>query len=145
MNKIKFYFLIFLFALFFESKAIGKDYYLLEGKKLFNEKKFSESKFKFEQDIVFNPKSEEAYLYLAKIFKKEEDNFEEEKNINTTLLLEPKNEEAMYLLIDMELNRSNFSEVEKLKSDFKSICSLFCDKLPLIESRLKDFEKKDAS
>mgnify|MGYP000705782583 CR=1 FL=1 len=28
----------------------------------------NEAKFKFEQDIVFNPKSELSYLYLSKIF-----------------------------------------------------------------------------
>ena len=26
------------------------------------------AKFKFEQDIVFNPKNEKSYLYLSKIF-----------------------------------------------------------------------------
>ena len=40
-----------------------------EGVNLYKDKKFSEAKFKFEQDIVFNPKSEKSYLYLSKIFK----------------------------------------------------------------------------
>ena len=40
-----------------------------EGLTLFKNKKFNEAKFKFEQDIVFNPKSEMSYLYLSKIFK----------------------------------------------------------------------------
>ena len=57
-------------------------------------------------------KDSESYLYLAKIFKIEEDIRQEEKNIKTTLLLDPKNEEAMFLLIDMELERSNFSKGE---------------------------------
>ncbi len=136
--------IVLLILISFPAMAEKKNFFK-EAKELYEDEKYDESKFLFQRNIVYNPKDAKSYLYLAKIFKKEEDNFEEEKNINTTLLLEPKNEEAMYLLIDMELNRSNFSEVEKLKSDFKSICSLFCDKLPLIESRLKDFEKKDAS
>ena len=70
---------------------------------------------------------------------------EEEKNINTALLLDPKNEEAMYILIDIELKRSNFSKAEELKKDFKVICSTMCEKLTSINSRLKEFEKKDAS
>ena len=70
---------------------------------------------------------------------------EEEKNINTTLLLDPKNEEAMYILIDIELKRSNFSKAEELKKDFKVICSTMFEKLTSINSRLKEFEKKDAS
>ena len=40
-----------------------------EGVSLFNNNKLKEAKFKFEQDIVFNPKNELSYMYLAKIFK----------------------------------------------------------------------------
>ena len=43
--------------------------YFQEGLNFFKNKKFNEAKFKFEQDIVFNPKSEMSYLYLSKIFK----------------------------------------------------------------------------
>ena len=39
---------------------------------LFNKDKFEDAKFKFEQDIVLNPKSEQSYLYLSKIFNKQE-------------------------------------------------------------------------
>ena len=119
--------------------------FFVQAKKLFEEEKFEESKFLFQRNIVYNPKDAKSYLYLAKIFKKEEDNYEEEKNLNTALLLEPRNEEAMYLLIDIELNRSNFSKVEELKNDFKKICSSLCEKISSIDSRLKEFEKKDAS
>ena len=116
-----------------------------QAKNLFDDKKYKESKFLFQRNIVYNPKDARAYLYLAKIFKIEEDKYEEEKNINTTLLLDPKNEEAMYLLIDIEIKRSNFTKAENLKKDFKIICSSLCEKLTFIESRLKEFEKKDAS
>ena len=51
----------------------------------------------------------------------------------------------MYLLIEIEIDRSNFSKAEELKNDFKKICFSLCDKIPLIDSRLKEFEKKDAS
>ena len=116
-----------------------------EAKKLYEEKKFEESKFLFQRNIVYNPKDAKSYLYLAKIYKKEEDKSEEEKNINSTLLLEPRNEEAMYLLIDIEINRSNFSKAEELKNDFTKICSSLCEQISSIDSRLKEFEKKDAS
>ena len=122
-----------------------KENFFIEGVSLFEQKKYLDSKFKFEQAIVFNPKSEFSYLYLAKIFKKEENKRELEKNINTVLLLEPKNEEAMYLLIDIELERSNFSKAEQLREDFKKICSNLCDKIASINKRLKEFEKQDAS
>ncbi len=116
-----------------------------EAKKLYEEEKFEESKFLFQRNIVYNPKHAKSYLYLAKIYKKEEDNSEEEKNINTTLLLDPRNEEAMYLLIEIEIDRSNFSKAEELNNDFKKICTTLCDKISSIDSRLKEFEKKDAS
>ena len=48
-------------------------------------------------------------------------------------------------IIDIELKRSNFSKVEELKKDFKVICSIMCKKLTSINSRLKEFENKDAS
>ena len=43
-----------------------------KGKNFFETKKYDEAKFQFEKDIVFNPKSEKSYLYLAKIYKKKE-------------------------------------------------------------------------
>ena len=119
--------------------------FFLEAKKLFNEEKFEDSKFLFQRSIVQNPKHSNSYLYLAKIFRIQDEKKKEEKNINTSLLLDPKNEEAMYILIDMELERSNFSKVDELKKNFKLICSNLCTKLTSIEDRLKEFEKKDAS
>ena len=116
-----------------------------EGKKLFDKENYEESKFLFQRSIVYDPKHANSYLYLGKIFKIEKNSKEEEKNINTALLLDPRNEEAMYILIDLELERSNFSKVEDLKKDFKKICSTLCEKITSIDTRLKDFEKKDAS
>ena len=69
-----------------------------EAKNLYENEKYEDSKFLFQRNIVYNPKDSKSYLYLAKIFKNEENKTELEKNINTVLLLEPNNEEAMYLL-----------------------------------------------
>ena len=60
-------------------------------------------------------------------------------------MLEPDNEEAMYMLIDIELKRSNFSKVKELNKNFKAICSLLCDKISLINKRLNDIEAKNES
>ena len=116
-----------------------------EGKKLFDKENYEDSKFLFQRSIVYDPKHANSYLYLGKIYKIEKNSKEEEKNINTALLLDPRNEEAMYILIDLELERSNFSKVEDLKKDFQKICSTLCEKITSIDTRLKDFEKKDAS
>ena len=137
--------LIFIFFLFSIFANANENNFFNEAKDLFDKKKYEDSKFLFQRNIVYNPKDSESYLYLAKIFKIEDDKRQEEKNIRTTLLLDPKNEEAMYLLIDMELERSNFSKADELSEDFKKICVDMCEKIASIESRLKDFEIKDAS
>ena len=142
---MKYLILIFTFiSLSFFAKA-NENNFFKEAKDLFDKEKYEDSKFLFHRNIVYNPKDSVSYLYLAKIYKIEEDKRQEEKNIKTTLLLDPKNEEAMFLLIDMELERSNFSKADELSKDFKKICVDMCKKIPSIESRLKDFERKDAS
>ena len=137
--------LIFTFILFSLFAKANEKNFFNEAKDLFDKEKYEDSKFLFHRNIVYNPKDSASYLYLAKIFKIEEDRRQEEKNIKTTLLLDPKNEEAMFLLIDMELERSNFSKADELSKNFKKICIDMCEKIALIESRLKDFERKDAS
>jgi len=136
--------LIVTFNLNYIANAEQKDFFN-DAKELYEKESYDDSKFLFQRNIVYNPKDSKSYLYLAKIFKKEENKRELEKNINTVLLLEPKNEEAMYLLIDIELERSNFSKAEQLREDFKKICSNLCDKIASINKRLKEFEKQDAS
>tara|TARA_B100001996_G_scaffold87949_1_gene65141 strand:- start:352 stop:780 length:429 start_codon:yes stop_codon:yes gene_type:complete len=119
--------------------------YFSKAKDLFEKEKYEDSKFLFQRSIVFNPKHSKSYLYLAKIYNIEENELEEKKNLNTTLLLEPDNEEAIYLLIEIELKRSNYSKVKELKNDFESICSTLCDKLMSISERLDDIETKNDS
>ena len=136
---------IFIFFGIFSVSFAEKNNFFDEAKMLFEKEKYEKSKFLFQRNIVYNPKDAKSYLYLAKIFSLEEDKIKEKKYINTTLLLEPKNEEAMYMLIDIELKRSNFSKVKELKKDFKEICSTLCEKLTSINIRLKEFEKKDES
>ena len=142
---MKFLILIFTFISFSLFAKANENNFFKEAKDLFDKEKYEDSKFLFHRNIVYNPKDSVSYLYLAKIFKIEEDKRQEEKNIKTTLLLDPKNEEAMFLLIDMELERSNFSKADELSKDFKKICVDMCEKIVSIESRLKDFERKDAS
>ena len=55
--------------LFIPEITLAKTKFFQDGLNLFNDNKFEEAKFKFEQDIVVNPKSEMSYLYLSKIFK----------------------------------------------------------------------------
>ena len=61
------------------------------------------------------------------------------------LLLDPKNEEANYLLMEIELKNSNYSKVKELIEDFTKICNKLCDKETLILESLKNLEPKNES
>ena len=136
---------IFVLIFFFSLSANAKENFFNKAQEYFKKENYEESKFLFQRNIVFNPKDSMSYLYLAKIFKIEENEKEELKNLNTTLLLDPNNEEALYMLIDIELERSNFSEVKELKKKFKIVCSILCDNIVLIDERLKNFDTKEES
>ena len=136
---------ILLLCVFISTSVYAKENFFDEAKNKYDEKKIEDSKFLFQRNIVFNPKHAQSYLYLAKIYNSEENERKEIKYLKTTLLLEPDNEEAMYMLIDIELKKSNFSEVKKLTKNFIIICSTFCDKTKSINERLKDIQAKDES
>ena len=123
--------------------STAKENFFNEAKNMYDKKKLEESKFLFQRNIVFNPKDAQSYLYLAKIYNFEENESEEIKYLKTTLLLEPDNEEALYMLIDIKLKKSNFSKVRDLTKNFKIICSTLCDKIQNINERLKNIEAKN--
>ena len=137
--KIKFLFIkIFLIFLVLSSNVkANKSEYFLEGKKLFEKNDFEKSKIFFERDIVFNPKNEISYLYLAKIYKKKENDDEEEINLKNVLLLNPKNDEALYMLILIKIKQSDYDGVEKLIKQFTLVCNNFCSKENEIKNKFK--------
>ena len=137
--------IIILFGIIFFNLNLSAENFFEDAKKKYNEKKFKKSKFLFQRNIVYNPKDAESYLYLAKIFANEENEKEQIKNINTALLLEPENEEAMYLLIKYELKKSNYAKVKELKESFTKICNKLCKEQKNIEESLKDIEPKNES
>ena len=136
---------IFFIVLNLTNSVLAENTFFEEGKKKYNEKKYEESKFLFQRSIVFNPKDQDSYLYLAKIYNFEDNKKEEQKNINTVLLLDPKNEEANYLLMEIELKKSNYSKVKELAENFSKICNKLCDKKTLILKSLKNLEPKNES
>jgi predicted Zn-dependent protease len=70
---------------------------------MYQDKKYDEARFMLERNIVFNPKDAKSYLYLAKIYNHEEDQRKEEYNLDTALLIEPNNEEAILMLMKIAL------------------------------------------
>jgi len=127
-KKFKFYLILITSILAFDNLSAVQSDTFSKGKLLFDNKDYEKSKFIFEKDIVFNPKSENSYLYLAKIFNKKENDEEEEKNLDTVLLLNPKNDEAIYLLTLLKIKQSDYNEAKDLMEQFKSVCNLFCNK-----------------
>ena len=77
-----------------------------------------------------------SYLYLAKIFKKEKNDTSEENNLNTVLLLDPKNEEAIYLLTLLNIKKSNFSKAKELIDKLNLVCKNFCSSKKELEIKL---------
>ena len=136
----KFFYIFILF--FLSTNLFAKSEYVKEGINLYNKNKFEDAKFKFEQDIVFNPKSELSYLYLSKIFNKQDKRNLEERNLNTVMLLNPKNEEAIYNLARLKLTSSDYKKSKELNKKLKSICSKFCIKSDQLKIEIENLSKK---
>ena len=135
---LKFTLIFFLLMNFLHAKS---DYFS-EGVNLYKKEKFKEAQFKFEQEIVFNPKSELSYLYLSKIFNKLDKKDLEEQNLNTVMLLNPKNEEAIYNLAKLKLAASDYKKSKELNNRLSSICNKFCKKNSELKIEIENLSKK---
>ena len=134
---------LFVLIFFFSpSILMANTQYFVDGLNLFKSKKFNEAKFKFEQDIVFNPKSEMSYLYLSKIFKNLDNKELEEQNLNTVILLNPKNEEAVYNLAKLKLDASDYKKSKELNDRLIEVCKKFCEKSKKLKKEIENLSKK---
>ena len=133
-----------IYLFFISSGFTAKSNYFDKGKVLFDQKKFEKSKTFFERDIVFNPLSEKSYLYLAKIFKKKENEEEEEINLNNVLLLNPQNDEALYMLAILKIHQSDYKQAKKLIDTFILTCKSFCSKKREINEKLEKINPDNA-
>ena len=137
--------IIFKFTLIFFlliNSLYAKSDFFSEGVDLYKKAKFEEAQFKFEQEIVFNPKSEQSYLYLSKIFNKLDKKDLEEQNLKTVILLNPKNEEAIYNLAKLKLESSDYKKSKELNNRLSSICNKFCKKNSELEIEIENLSKK---
>ncbi len=128
--------------LFFTGILQAKTKYYKEGIDLYNSNKLEDAKFKFEQDIVLNPKSELSYLYLSKIFHKQEKKNLEEQNLKTVMLLNPKNEEAIYYLAKLKLSESDYKKSKELNKRLKLLCVKFCKESEKLAIEIENLSKK---
>ena len=123
------------FLIIISSKSNARASALDEGIIFFEKREFEKSKIFFERDLVFNPKSEKSYLYLAKIFNKKKNEEEEEINLHNVLLINPKNDEAIYMLAILKIKQSDYEEAKNLIERFDSVCKLFCLKKEELEEK----------
>ena len=145
MKKNYFLIKIFVIYLFLNSVGIGKESdYFAKGMEHFKKKEFNKSKIFFERDLVFNPKSEKSYLYLAKIFSEENNNVQQEINLNNVLLLNPKNDEAIYMLTLIKIEQSNYNQAKELIAKFVLVCESFCSKKNEIQEKMEKLTPENA-
>ena len=143
--KKKFFIKTFVIYLLLISSGMAiQSNYFEEGIKLYQKKKFDESKILFERDIVFNPKNEKSYLYLAKIFKEMSNDEEQEINLSNVLLLNPQNDEAIYMLTLLKIKQSDYNEAKELIDRFILVCKSFCSKKNEIQEKLRKLTPENA-
>ena len=142
MKKTSFFILLFTtyFLLTLGLSGAQNDF-LDKGIKLYKNKDFDKSKIFFEKDIVFNPRSEKSYLYLAKIFDLRENDQEQEHSLNNVLLLNPKNDEALYMLTLLKIKQSDYEKANELIDKFNLVCKNFCSK----DKEMREMLKKSDS
>ena len=125
--------------------VFSKENFFDEALKKYQDKKYEEAKFIFERNIVYNPKDAKTYLYLAKIYNHQDDQRKEENNLETALLIDPSNEEALLMLMKIALKKSNYSKVKTLSETFVKVCNKLCDENDQIQESLKNIEPKNES
>ncbi|MDA8778172.1 hypothetical protein N9M87_00040 [Candidatus Pelagibacter bacterium] len=145
MKKILKIITLILVLVFSANLASSKENFFNEALKMYQDKKYDEARFMLERNIVFNPKDAKSYLYLAKIYNHEEDQIKEEYNLDTALLIEPNNEEAILMLMKIALEKSNYSKVKDLSQTFIKVCEKLCDENDEIQKSLKNIEPENES
>ena len=136
---------LLLLTISFNSTSYSKENFFNEALELFKKEKYEDARFLFERNIVFNPKDANSYLYLAKIYNKEEDQRKEEYNLETTLLIDPQNEEAILMMMKIALEKSNYDKVQELSETFVQVCKTLCDENNEILESLKNLEPSNES
>ena len=133
--------IIFILLLIPNNLLANKDYFN-QGLILYKKNELEKAKFKFEQDLVLNPKNEKSYLYLSKIFNNQNKKRLEEQNLNTVILLNPKNEEAVFNLAKLKLEESDYKKSKKMIDKLLKFCKNYCQKSIQLKTQIEKSLKK---
>ena len=133
-------FLSLLLILYCSTSFAIENINLTKGKNFFEKKDFEQARIELEKSIVYNPKNIDSYIYLSKIYSEVKNEQEEKKNIKTALLLDPKNEEALLLMIKLNIKEGDYSAAEENYKILSSICIKLCNELNEINLIIKKFK-----
>jgi len=139
--------LIFISSLLFlfNTQSFSKENFFNKALKLYEKEKYEDALFLFERSIVFYPKDAKSYLYLAKIYNHKENQSKEEHNLETALLIDPNNEEAMLMMMKIAIQQSNYDKVKNLSDTFPKVCKNLCNENQEIKESLKNIDPKNES
>ena len=83
------------------------------------------------------------HICIYQKFSKKKDNRDlEEQNLNTVILLNPKNEEAIYMLAKLKLTSSDYQKSKELNKKLKKICNKFCNQSDKLKIEIENLSKK---
>jgi len=136
--KYLFFFLFFFYS--FNSYSLNEKNFLI-GKSFYEKKMYDKAKIEFEKSIVYNPKLIDSYIYLAKISLELKNLSEEERNLKTAIMLDPKNEEALYLITELYIKEGDYDKAEKNYNILSSNCINFCNKIKSLNASILKFKQ----
>ena len=65
-------------------------------------------------------------------------------NLKNVLLINPKNDEAIYMLALINIEKSDYNKAKELIDKFNLVCKSFCSKKKEIETKFKKMIPEDA-
>ena len=66
----------------------------------------------------------------------------EERNLKTVILLNPKNEEAIFNLAKLKLESSDYKKSKELNDRLRSFCNKFCNESKKLKIEIENLSKK---
>ncbi len=83
-----------------------------------------------------------SYLYLSKIFNNLNKKDLEEQNLNTVILINPQNEEAIYNLAKLKLDTSDYKKSRELNEKLIKLCQNLCQQSKQLKIEIENLSKK---
>ena len=83
-----------------------------------------------------------CHIYIFQKFLKVSIKKFEEQNLNTVILINPKNEEVIYNLAKLKLDSSDYKKSKELNEKLISLCNNFCEKSKKLKNEIENLSKK---